>query len=134
MTEIDVVAEFERLPSLVNGNELLVARGRFLSTRFLVGAGGLSVYVTVRCGQIEEVTSSPALMRSWSFAIRASADAWSRFWAPMPRPGYHDLLAMTRFGRATIEGELQPLMANLRYLKEVLESPRRRRRETGHDT
>ena len=43
----------------------------------------------------------------------------------MPRPGYHDLFALTRFGHARIEGDLHPLMANLRYIKEVLESPRR---------
>jgi hypothetical protein len=43
----------------------------------------------------------------------------------VPRPGYHDLFALTRFGRARIEGDLQPLMANLRYIKEVLEVPRR---------
>jgi hypothetical protein len=42
----------------------------------------------------------------------------------MPEPGYHDVIAMTRLGVARLEGDLQPLMANLRYVKEVLESPR----------
>ena len=58
-------------------------------------------------------------------AVRADADAWTRFWQPLPEPGFHDLLAMSRFGRAVIEGDLQPFMANLRYFKEVLEAPRR---------
>ena len=57
--------------------------------------------------------------------LRADADAWTRFWQPLPEPGFHDLLAMSRFGRAVIEGDLQPFMANLRYFKEVLEAPRR---------
>ena len=48
-----------------------------------------------------------------------------RFWQPVPVPGYHDILAMTRFGHAKIEGDLQPLLANLRYVKDVLAAPRR---------
>jgi hypothetical protein len=123
MNDKEVAENFERLPQLVNGDAALVRRGRGCSTAFLLGAGALPLYITVREGSIAEVTRGPALMRSWRFAIRADADAWSRFWLPMPEPGFHDLLAMTRFGRATIEGDLQPLMANLRYFKEILRAP-----------
>ena len=126
MTDRDLAAVFGRLPALVNGNAALVRRGQFLSTVFLVGVGDLDIYVTVRNGLIDEAAAGPAPMRSWCFAIRASAEAWRRFWEPVPRPGFHDLLAMTRFGVARIEGDLQPLMANLRYVKEVLEAPRGR--------
>ena len=48
------------------------------------------------------------------------------FWATVPAPGYHDLFAMAKFGHARIEGDLRPLLANLRYIKEVLEAPRGR--------
>jgi len=132
MTDREVAASFGRLPALVNGNAALVRRGQFLSTVFLVGAGEIDIYVAVRKGVIDEAAAGPALMRSWRFAIRASAEAWSRFWEPVPRPGYHDLLAMTRFGTARIEGDLQPLMANLRYVKEVLATPRGRTGERDH--
>ena len=81
--------------------------------------------VSVVEGRIASVTRGPAAARPWRFAIRANAEAWREFWLPVPRPGYHDLFALTRFGRARIEGDLLPLMANLRYVKEVLESPRR---------
>ena len=124
MTDDDVAATLERLPALVNDNGPLVRRGRFLSTVFRVGAGDLPVHITVRDGRIEEVAPGPSLMRSWRFAIHADADSWGRFWEPVPPPGYHDLLAMTRFGTARLDGDLQPLMANLRYIKEVLEAPR----------
>lgn len=132
MTDEDVAAAFERLPSLINGNESLVRRGRFLSTVFLIGAGEVPVYVTVTEGRIADVVRGPVLMRSWGFAIHAGADAWTRFWQPMPEPGYHDLLAMARFGHARIEGELQPLMAHLRYVKDVLEAPRHTVTEASH--
>ena len=132
MTDREIAATFGRLPALVNGNAALVRRGRFLSTVFLVGAGDHDIYVTVRNGLIDEAAIGPATMRSWCFAIRASADAWQRFWEPVPRPGFHDLLAMMRFGVARIEGDLQPLMANLRYVKDVLEAPRGRTEGRNH--
>ena len=125
MTDDDVAAQFERLPALVNADMGLVRRGRYLSCDFVVSSGEVPVAVTVREGAIIGAVRGPGLMRSWRFAIRAGAEAWWRFWQPVPEPGYHDLLAMTRFGSARIEGDLVPVMANLRYLKEVLEAPRR---------
>ena len=115
----------ERLGDLVNADEALVRRGRFLTADFLVEVDDTPYHVSVERGRIASVTRGPALMRPWRFAIRAPENAWREFWQPVPRPGYHDLFALTRFGRARIEGDLQPLMANLRYIKEVLEAPRR---------
>lgn len=132
MTDEEVAAAFGRLPALVNNREPLVRRGRFLTTEFMISAGEIPVHVTVRQGAIARVETGPALMRPWCFAIRAAADSWARFWEPVPGPGYHDLLAMTRFGLARIEGDLQPLMANLRYVKEILAAPRRTRPEARH--
>jgi len=115
----------ERLFELVNADAALVRRGRFLTTDFLVEVGDEPFHVSVQDGRIASVTRGPAAARPWRFAIRASAEAWREFWQPVPRPGYHDLFALTRFGHARIEGDLRPLMANLRYVKEVLETPRR---------
>ena len=115
----------DRLSELVNADEALVRRGRFLTCDFLVEVGDTPYHVSVERGRIASVTRGPALMRPWRFAIRASEEAWREFWQPVPRPGYHDLFALTRFGRARVEGDLHPLMANLRYVKEVLETPRR---------
>jgi hypothetical protein len=115
----------EALPTLVNGDAALVRRGRFLTTDFLVGVGETEYLVTVVAGRVERVERGPFLLRSWSFAVRAGADAWQRFWQPVPQPGYHDLFAMTKAGVARLEGQLEPLMANLRYVKEVLAAPRR---------
>jgi hypothetical protein len=126
VTDHEVADAFVRLPEWVNADEALMRRGRWLSVDFLLHAGTIPLYASVREGRLESIARGPLLMRSWRFAIRAQADAWSRFWKPVPEPGYHDLLALTRFGRATLEGDLQPLMANLRYVKEILELPRAR--------
>ncbi len=115
------------LPQLVNGDAGLVRRGRYLTATFLVEAGGAEFLVLVREGRIAAVERGPFLMRSWTFALRASAEAWERFWDPVPAPGYHDLFAMKKLGVARIEGDLAPLMANLRYVKDVVAAPRRKR-------
>ena len=81
--------------------------------------------IRVLDGRIESVETGPFVMRSWTFAIRAADDVWQRFWQKLPEPGYHDIFALLRKGRIALDGELQPLMANLLYVKEVLAAPRR---------
>jgi hypothetical protein len=80
--------------------------------------------VSIRGGRIVETTSQPTLMRSWRFSYRASPAAWTEYWEPMPRPGWHDLLALTKRGEAVLEGDLHPFMAHLQYFKDLLALPR----------
>jgi len=75
-------------------------------------------------GRIEKVEEGPFVMPSWRLALRADESDWQRFWQARPAPGEHDLLALVRRGLMKFEGDLQPLMANLLYLKGVLEAPR----------
>jgi len=120
------MSPLETLPELVNADAALVRRGRFLSVRFLVGVGADGWLVTVHEGRIAAVTRAPAVMPDFRFALRAPAEAWARFWEPVPAPGYQDLFALQRRKDLVMEGDLQPLMANLLYVKEVLAAPRRR--------
>jgi hypothetical protein len=115
----------ETLAELVNGDPVLVRRGRFLSTRFLVGVGEVDYLIDIREGRVERVARGPFVMPSWRFALRGSAEAWRKFWQKVPPPGHHDLFALSKSGLLTIEGDLHPLMANLLYLKDVLAAPRR---------
>jgi hypothetical protein len=119
-----MAAVLDRLPDLVNGDANLVRRGRYCSTTFLVEIGDTAWLVTVHEGRVTRVERGPFLMRAWSFAVRAPAEAWTKFWEPMPAPGFHDLFAMAKGGHARIEGDLLPLMANLRFVKDVLTAPR----------
>jgi hypothetical protein len=114
-----------RLPELVNGDAGLVRRGRALSTTFLLGVDDAEYLVRIVEGRIAAVEPGPFLLRAWSFAVRAPAAAWARFWEPVPAPGYHDVFAMKKLGVARVEGDLWPLMAHLRYVKDVLAAPRR---------
>jgi hypothetical protein len=78
----------DRLAELVNGDDHLVWLGRFLDVDFLVEVGDTPYHVRIERGRIAEVVEGHQLMRPWTFAIRASADAWSKFRAPVPEiPG-----------------------------------------------
>jgi hypothetical protein len=120
MRAVAAPIDLSTLPGVVNADAALVRRGRWFSGAFLIETGETGWLVTVAEGHVVRVERGPFLMRSWRFAVRASEEAWRRSWAPVPAPGYHDLFAMTRTGVARVEGDLQPLMANLRYVKDVL--------------
>ncbi|MBV9840046.1 MAG: hypothetical protein JOY99_00680 [Sphingomonadaceae bacterium] len=115
----------ESLAEKANGDALLVHRGRFLDTRFLLGVGEEQWLVRILDGRVAEVTKGPFVMPRWTFALKASAADWDAFWSPNPRPGYHDLFALIRFKRLAVEGDMHPFMANLFYFKSLLAKLRR---------
>lgn len=115
----------EQLQERVNGNGRLVHRGRFVDTQFLVGVGDVDWLVRIHHGKIESVQRGPFVMPRWIFALRASADDWAQFWQPLPKPGYHDLMALVKFRRLRVEGDQHPFMSNLLYFKGVMEALRR---------
>jgi hypothetical protein len=63
-------------------------------------------------------------MPCWRFGYTASSRAWTEYWRPEPRPGWHDLLALTKRGEALLEGDLYPFMTHLQYFKDLLALPR----------
>ena len=114
------------LADKVNANETLQHLGRFCSVEFVIAIGDVPYHILVDKGRIREVVTGPFKMRSFSFAIRADEAAWREFRAPVPKPGYHDIFAMASSGYARIEGDMAPLLHNLRYIKEVLAVMRER--------
>ena len=119
-----ISAIFATLPALLDADAALVARGCLLSVQCLLGTMDRPLHVTFATGRIIDVTPGPLLMRSWRFSYRASPVAWTEFWKAPPRPGWHDLLALTKSGEAVLEGDLLPFMTHLQYFKDVLALPR----------
>jgi hypothetical protein len=119
-----VAALFERLPSLVEANADLLRRGRFLTTDFAIVVGTIPLLVRVESGRVTSVTRGPFLLRPWTFSITALADTWLALLKPVPDPGTHDLMALSKTGLARIEGNLQPFMANLQVIKDIVTAPR----------
>ena len=114
----------EQLPDRVNGNAVLLWRGRYVSLDFLVGVGETDYVVTVQDGRIDSVAERRLPTHTGLFAIRAARNIWVEHWQPMPRRSRHDLFSMVADGVASFEGDLLPLMQNLQYFKDVLASPR----------
>jgi hypothetical protein len=110
----------ETLQQRVNGDEALVRRGRYLTTSFLLEVGQTPWLIQIFEGRIVSVTKGPFVMPSSSFALRAPAEEWQKFWSVRPPPGSNDLLALIKRRVLKAEGDLQIFMANLRYFKEAL--------------
>jgi len=101
----------------------MVERGRHLNHRCLVGIGAETLLLAFEHGRPALTDRWPPLT-SWDFALRGSALGWTAFWRHPPPPGWHDLLALAKRGEMRIEGQLQPFMANLQYLKDLFAAPR----------
>lgn len=110
----------EALKERVNNDSALVRRGRFLSTTFLLEVGATAWLIAIYEGRIVSVTRGPFVMPSSSFALRAPADEWEKFWSGRPPPGSNDLMALIRRRVLRAEGDLNIFMAHLRYFKEAL--------------
>jgi hypothetical protein len=110
----------EALKQLVNADEALVRRGRFLTTTFLLEVGQTAWLIAIFEGRIVSVTPGPFVMPSSSFALRAAEAEWEKFWSNRPPPGSNDLMALIKRRVLKAEGNLQIFMANLRYFKEAL--------------
>lgn len=120
----DALDLFRRVPEIVNADAAMLRRGRFLDVEMLVGIGATAVRVVIAGGRTALVEGTP-LLRPWRFAVRADEDAWLAHWQPLPARGFHDLFALTKAGRAVVEGDLHPFMANLQFIKDLLAAPRR---------
>jgi hypothetical protein len=114
----------EGLGALANDKAWLVHRGRFLDVAFLLEVGDVAYLVRIRRGRVEAVDKDPFVMPRWTFALRASREAWATFWQPIPPPGFHDPMAMIKTRALKLEGDQQPFFANLLYFKELLALPR----------
>ena len=114
----------ERLAERVNANAPLVRRGQYLDATFLLQIGQDSWLVTVEKGRIASVGREGLPLVPHAFALRASRETWIEFWQHTPKPGFHDLIALTKFRHLKVEGDIKLFMAHLRYFKEALASLR----------
>ena len=124
VSDATVFEAFAGIPALLDQAPALILRGRMLDCECLLGPMDQPFHASIRGGRIVDLTPAPVLMRSWRFSYRASAMAWAEYWKPVPRPGWHDLLALTKREEAVLEGDLHPFMTHLQYFKDVLALPR----------
>jgi hypothetical protein len=116
---------FTALPRLLAADTDLLRRGRWLTVECRVDVGSEPFFLSIREGALAAFDRGPRLMRSTAFSLRATDEAWINHWKAMPDPGWHDLLALTKRGAASMDGDLRPLLQNLQYFKDLLALPRR---------
>ncbi|MEW6638892.1 MAG: hypothetical protein AB1586_00205 [Pseudomonadota bacterium] len=119
-----VVRSFETLPALLEASPRLIERARLLDVDCWLGPVERSFMVAIRRGRIMEMTVPTKPMPSWRFGYTATAAAWHAYWQAEPKPGWHDLLALTKRGEATLAGDLHPFLCHLQYFKDLLALPR----------
>jgi hypothetical protein len=114
----------EELAARVNADAALVQRGRFVNTTFLIAVDDVDYLVRIVEGKVVSIKPGPLLMPDYSFALRASREAWEKFFSPNPQPGFTDIFALVKKKLLRIEGDLHPFITNLLYFKGVLMSAR----------
>ncbi len=115
----------DTLPDLVNSNPALVRRGQWTHATLLIEIGDQGWLVRIDAGRLS-VTPETWRVSDWDFAIRGPEEAWRKFWQTMPPPMHHDLHALVRTGKFRLEGDIDLMLANMLYLKLVLETLRGR--------
>jgi hypothetical protein len=119
-----IIDRFESIPRLLEADRALLHTGRWLNVDCLLGPIGRPFLIAIRQGRIVEMSAAPKPMPSWRFSYTASSRAWTEYWRPEPEPGWHDLLALTKRGEASLEGDLHPFVTHLQYFKDLLALPR----------
>jgi hypothetical protein len=116
---------FACLPALLAADDDLKRRGRWLDTECRIDVGSEPFFLSFRDGYLSSLDRGARLMRSSTFAFRATDEGWTQYWRPVPEPGWHDLFALTKRGAALMDGDLRPLLQNLQFFKDLLALPRR---------
>jgi len=112
----------EKFRNVTNTDPELQAHGRYYNCSFMLDTEKHQYVVRVHEGQIEDVAIDPGpLDERYQFALRASSDTWKKFSATTPEPMYHGIFAASFQRDMRMEGDLLPLMQNLRCFVRHLE-------------
>ncbi len=110
----------ETLPARVVATPALARWGRELTAEVLLAVGAREWLLSIRDGQVARVQAGPFVMPRYAFALRFEPEGLARFLAPLPEPGWQDLLALRRHGALRVEGDTLPFFQHLMWFKGVL--------------
>jgi pimeloyl-ACP methyl ester carboxylesterase len=110
----------ETLPARVAATPALTRWGRHLDAELLLAVGEREWLLTLRDGQVARVEAGPFVMPRFTLALRLEPEGLARFLAPVPEPGWQDLLALRRHGALRVEGDTLPFFRHLMWFKGAL--------------
>ncbi len=116
---------FRNLADTANADPNVRRLGRGCSVEFVLGLDERPFHVVVKDGVVGEVLEGPFKMRGAAFRIQAASQTWAEFMAPRPKPGFHDIFAMSATGNARIEGDMDRLLTHLAFFKALIATTRR---------
>lgn len=93
---------------------------RDINLKMLVAFGARKGIVCLSHGSVTEVNESSTPLQAWDFSVTGSNEGWNKFWQDTPEAGWHDIFALTKRGEFNISGQLQPFMAHLQVIKDLL--------------
>ena len=102
------------------GSPHLLRLGALFSDTVLLMVDGAEFYLVFDRGVLARIVEGPSRKTPYQFGIVTDAEALETFWTPLPPPGFHDLFALVKIGRAEIRGDMLRLVKNLRFIKEFL--------------
>jgi hypothetical protein len=106
------------LMARANADPMLMRRARFLELEFALDLGDGPALVRVNRGQVSATAAGPAARPA--FSIIGPREAWAEFAKPLPKPGYHHLMAMNENHHTRFEGDVYPLLVNLFFITGLL--------------
>lgn len=98
--------------------------GALFSETVLLKVDGAEFYLVFDKGRISRIVEGPSKKTPYRFGFITDGAALAEFWRATPEPGFHDIFAMVKIGRAEIVGDMLLLVKNLRFFKEVIALPR----------
>lgn len=107
-----------------NADAWRIAQARTLDAHCMVQIGAVALMLEIERGALKACNRGVPLLGEWRFAVRGSCAAWQAYWEPVPKPGWHDLFALSKRGEMRFEGNLHPFIAHLQYFKDLLALPR----------
>ncbi len=115
----------DALMNLFKKRALGFKTARDINLKMLVAFGSRTGIVHFNHGIVTEIQESSTPLQSWDFSVKGSTEGWNKFWEEIPQAGWHDIFALTKRGEFDINGQLQPFMANLQTIKDLLAVGRR---------
>lgn len=94
--------------------------GALFSETVLLQIDQSEFYLVFENGRLSRIIEGPSMKIPYRFAFVTDAGALGKFWQPRPEPGFHDIFAMVKTGRAKILGDILSLVKNLRFFKEFM--------------
>jgi len=116
----DPARRLDRMAFFLEQKPHLLRLGRLFSDTVLIQIDSEEFYLFFEKGHITNIQKGPSKNIPWRFALRTEASAMNEFWTKIPKPGFHDIFGLVKYGKANIDGDILALVKNLRYFKEFL--------------